>query len=168
MDRSPEHGPEKPKSIVLLSELPALFCAGLLPSVRQITIATEAPADMGWLDTPQCTAAVRVWLKANQYARLRLYVREPRLLAAVWPRLWAALTWYAHQVQALVPARENLADLDGVLFDGHSVIYKRRDAIEWHRLALARNAVAMAMAQQLISGIESASEQSLGTTGLAG
>ncbi|MGL4574885.1 MAG: hypothetical protein ACRCV9_08865 [Burkholderiaceae bacterium] len=169
MDRSSQNAfTAKPKSMVALSELPALVCAALAASPRQITLAAESPAEMVWFDTPECVEALRAWLKNTPHARLRLLMRAPRDLAPLWPRTWNALTWYAHQVQALVPARETIAELDGIVFEGHSVIYRRRDAMDWHRLTLPRNAVAMAMAEQLLSGIEFASEQGLGTTGLAG
>jgi hypothetical protein len=169
MDRSSQDAfTAKPKSTVTLTALPALVCAALQASPRQITLAAESPADMAWIDTPECVEALRAWLKNTPHARLRLLTRAPRNLAQLWPRTWNALTWYAHQVQALVPARETIAELDGIVFEGHSVIYRRRDAIDWHHLTLPRNAVAMAMTEQLLSGIEFASEQGLGTTGLGG
>jgi hypothetical protein len=140
----------------------------MLSHVRQITIALESPADAAWMDHPDCVAALRNWLKNTPHARLRIVTPQPRDLINVWPRTWNALTWFSHQVQALVPVRERTAELDGVVFEGHAVIYRRRDAMEWHHLALARNAVAMAMAEKLLARVESASEQSLGTTGLAG
>jgi hypothetical protein len=168
---SPHQMTGKPHSVVALKDLPGLFAGALTahaePTTRQITLVFEAPADALWVDAPECAPALRAWLKAASNAHLTIITPDIRVLADAWPRMADVMKWYSHQITALAPTLETSAQLQGAVLDGHSVIYQRRDAPDWHMLPLPRNAVALGIVERMLAYGAAASPQSLGTTGLS-
>lgn len=171
MDTASTPHPGKPASVVALSTLPQHFVQALQrpapASAREVTIVSEAPADMPWLDAPDCTQALRAWLKSTPNAHVQVITPDMRTLADTWPRLAEVFKWYSHQVTALAPVMPSGAQLQGVVITDQCVIYQRRDADDWHLLPLARNAVAIGMVERMLAWGAGAAPQSLGTTGLA-
>jgi hypothetical protein len=158
-------------STVSLNSLPELFCAALreavLPQQRQLTLAFEQPRDALWLDMAACATALRAWLRAAPSAHVTLITPQATVLMDAWPHMAEVIKWYGHQFTALTPAHEHPAQLQGLVLANTMVIYQRRDAADWHYLALPRNAVAQRMADALLTYGAGASAQSLGTAGLS-
>jgi hypothetical protein len=159
-------------STVSVNSLPELLAGALndptQPHQRQLTVVVEQPRDVLWLDSLTCATALRAWLRAAPQAQVQLITPDVHALLDAWPRLAEVIKWYGHQCIALAPTHEHSAQLQGVVLMGVIVIYQRRDAADWHCLALPRNTMAHRMADALLAYGAGASTQSLGVAGLGG